>query len=340
MTAVSYKNTAGAEQEGYTLAYGDGDRIAAETTAYRYTDVPVTVSKAYEYDWLGRLTKETANGTVTTYSYDAVGNRTGMTSGGATLVYTYDDGDRLLNVKQGENVVSSYTYDVSGNRTSAAENGVTTDYTYDAANQLVKAQRGAAVLGEYTYDAEGQRLTKTVNGTTLSYVYDGIDLLYAKEGDTVTEKNIIEDDGSMILSCRGTVPYWYRQDIRGSVTNIIDGGGTVQKSYTYDAYGNTTAGTETFENHHAYTGAYMDDETGLYYLSSRYYDPKTGSFTSADSYRGEGEGYWQLYAYCEGDPVNGTDLTGHAPWSVLPYKGFVHTAVQVKYHLKLGSDLN
>ena len=252
------------------------------------------MSKAYEYDWLGRLTKETANGTETSYSYDAVGNRTGMTSGGATLVYTYDDGDRLLNVKQGENVVSSYTYDVSGNRTSASENGVTTDYTYDTANQLVKAQRGAAVLGEYTYDAEGQRLTKTVNGTTTAYVYDGIDLLYAKEGDTVTEKNIIEDDGSMILSCRGTVPYWYRQDIRGSVTNIIDGGGTVQKSYTYDAYGNTTASTETFENHHAYTGAYMDDETGLYYLSSRYYDPKTGSFTSADSYRGEGEGYWQL----------------------------------------------
>ena len=79
-----------------------------------------------------------------------------------------------------------------------------------------------------------------------------------------------------------------------------------------DAYGNTTASTETFENHHAYTGAYMDDETGLYYLSSRYYDPKTGSFTSADSYRGESEGYWQLYAYCEGDPVNGTDLSGHA----------------------------
>ena len=85
----------------------------------------------------------------------------------------------------------------------------------------------------------------------------------------------------------------------------------MKKSYTYDAYGNTTASADVFENHHAYTGAYMDGETGLYYLSSRYYDPKTGSFTSADSYRGESEGYWQLYAYCEGDPVNGTDLSGH-----------------------------
>ena len=43
-------------------------------------------------------------------------------------------------------------------------------------------------------------------------------------------------------------------------------------------------GANAIENHHTYTGAYMDDETGLYYLSSRYYDPKTGSFTSADSY--------------------------------------------------------
>ena len=126
----------------------------------------------------------------------------------------------------------------------------------------------------------------------------------------MTEKNVLEDDGSMILSYRGEIPCWYRQDIRGSVTNIVDGSGAVKKSYTYDAYGNTTASADVFENHHAYTGAYMDGETGLYYLSSRYYDPKTGSFTSADSYRGEGEGYWELYAYCEGDPVNYVDITG------------------------------
>ena len=43
----------------------------------------------------------------------------------------------------------------------------------------------------------------------------------AKEGNTVTEKNVLEDDGSMILSYRGEIPCWYRQDIRGSVTNIV-----------------------------------------------------------------------------------------------------------------------
>ena len=29
--------------------------------------------------------------------------------------------------------------------------------------------------------------------------------------------------------------YWYRQDIRGSVTNIVDVDDDVVKSYTYDA---------------------------------------------------------------------------------------------------------
>ena len=85
-----------------------------------------------------------------------------------------------------------------------------------------------------------------------------------------------------------------------------------------DAYGNTETGDNAtaIVNHHAYTGAYMDDETGLYYLSSRYCDPKTGSFTSADSYCGEGEGYWQLYAYCNSDPVNFSDLNGKRPYTI------------------------
>ena len=44
---------------------------------------------------------------------------------------------------------------------------------------------------------------------------------------------------------------------------------------------------------------------------SRYYDPKAGSFISQDSYKGEGDAFWHLYAYCDGDPVNYVDKMGN-----------------------------
>jgi len=115
----------------------------------------------------------------------------------------------------------------------------------------------------------------------------------------------------MINSRRAdTNDYWYRQDIRGSVTNIVDVDDDVVKSYTYDAYGNTES-TGSFVNSFAYTGAVIDTETNLYYMNARYYDPATGRFISEDNYRGDGEAFWHLYVYCDGDPVNNADPTGH-----------------------------
>jgi len=46
-------------------------------------------------------------------------------------------------------------------------------------------------------------------------------------------------------------------------------------------------------------------------MNARYYDPETGRFISQDTYRGEGEVFWNLYMYCDGDPVNRNDPTGH-----------------------------
>ena len=92
----------------------------------------------------------------------------------------------------------------------------------------------------------------------------------------------------------------------------------VIKSYTYDAYGNTDS-TGTFVNSFAYTGAVIDEETGLYYMNARYYEPETGRFISEDTYRGEGEVFWNLYMYCDGDPVNCTDPSGHKKDHVIYY---------------------
>ena len=170
----------------------------------------------------------------------------------------------------------------------------------------------AVTVATYACDANGQRTQKTVGSSVTNYFYSGTELLYTKDGSgIIIEQNVLEDDGSMICSRRANGnDYWYRQDIRGSVTNIVDVDDDVVKSYTYDAYGNTS-GSGAFVNSFAYTGAVIDPETGLCYMNARYYDPETGRFISQDTYRGNGDAFWNLYMYCDGDPVNCTDSSGH-----------------------------
>ena len=59
-------------------------------------------------------------------------------------------------------------------------------------------------------------------------------------------------------------------------------------------------------------GYYYDEETGFYYLQSRYYDPEIGRFINADTYVSTGQGVlgFNMYAYCLNDPVNRIDVGG------------------------------
>ena len=64
-----------------------------------------------------------------------------------------------------------------------------------------------------------------------------------------------------------------------------------------------------------YRGYEYDEESGLYYLRSRYYNPDTGRFISADSVMGRvGEVLsHNLYCYCGNNPVSLIDKNGNIP---------------------------
>ena len=53
-------------------------------------------------------------------------------------------------------------------------------------------------------------------------------------------------------------------------------------SYTYDPYGSLAASTGSVPNPFGYAGGYTDTESGLEYLTNRYYDPTTAQFLSVD----------------------------------------------------------
>jgi len=62
-----------------------------------------------------------------------------------------------------------------------------------------------------------------------------------------------------------------------------------------------------------YRGYYYDNESGLYYLQSRYYDSCTGRFLNADSLIGANGDIISnnLFTYCSNNPVMNTDPTGY-----------------------------
>jgi len=117
------------------------------------------------------------------------------------------------------------------------------------------------------------------------------------------------------------VTYLYRKNVQGDITHIYRKNGDRDlvevAHYAYDAFGNTEILSETDKigalNPFRYRGYYFDIETKLYYLISRYYDPETCRFISADSIEyldPETLGGLNLYAYCCNNPVMMTDEDG------------------------------
>jgi RHS repeat-associated protein len=62
-----------------------------------------------------------------------------------------------------------------------------------------------------------------------------------------------------------------------------------------------------------YRGYYYDEDTGWYYLQSRYYDAEVGRFLNADDvhYLGDETLSCNLFTYCANNPVNYSDFNGY-----------------------------
>ena len=112
--------------------------------------------------------------------------------------------------------------------------------------------------------------------------------------------------------------YYYLRNAQNDVVKIIDGSGNAVIQYTYDSWGKllSTTGSlaETFgaEQPFRYRGYVYDEETGFYYLQSRYYNPEVGRFISADVYLSTGQGVLghNAYAYCGNNPIIRFDEDG------------------------------
>ena len=175
-----------------------------------------------------------------------------------------------------------------------------------------------------TYDANGMRTQRKSSSATYSYIYNGSRLTQMTyEGNTL----YFAYDASgtpMSVTYNGTI-YYYATNLQGDIIAILNTNGTAVVTYTYDAWGNplTTEGSlaSTLGTHNPlrYRGYVYDTETGLYYLQSRYYSPTMGRFINGDdpAYLGvKGLLSYNLFAYCNNNPVMGYDPGGTWDWGV------------------------
>ena len=118
--------------------------------------------------------------------------------------------------------------------------------------------------------------------------------------------------------------YSYIHNLQGDVVGIVDSAGSLVVEYKYDAWGKPTLArtlTTAYEtlaelNPFRYRGYVYDEETGLYYLRSRYYAFEKNRFINSDDEdilleEQDHLNQHNLILYCLNDPINNTDDDGY-----------------------------
>jgi RHS repeat-associated protein len=141
-----------------------------------------------------------------------------------------------------------------------------------------------------------------------------------------------------------TNTYYFQRNLQGDVVAIYNTSGTKVGGYAYDAWGNCTITLDTngiaSRNPIRYRGYYYDSETGFYYLNARYYSPELRRFISPDDTAyldPESVNGLNLYCYCNNDPVNFVDPSGH--WIQTVFDLFSFGASVVEVVIKPGDPL-
>ena len=314
-------------QPGCNCGYGydDNGNIASATLNGKWT--------GYTYDALGQLvqvndhsdTRSGENGTTWKYTYDLGGNilkkerfaYADTTNPLETVTYTYGDAnwrDKLTAVNG-----NAIAYDAIGN---PLHDGTWT-YTWQNGRQLQKMQK-AGVTAEFVYNADGLRVQKTVNGVATKYTLHGKNVVHMTSGADELHFFYDAQNRPAVVVYNGTA-YAYVKSLQGDILAILDENGNTVVSYGYDAWGaplwctgelaETLGKVQPFR----YRGYVFDEETGLYYLRSRYYNPRWGRFANADAEIAVEAKLWdaKLFLYCANNPVRYTDDGGNSFWDVL-----------------------
>ena len=333
------------------LAPENGDSI--QTTPLVQSITQNGQNFSYTYDNVGNITSVTRNGLTTTYEYDSLGQliRVNDPHAGKSTMYLYDCGSNMTGylsapytlapTLEGVNETVFYTYGDSNWKdkvTAIGGKAITYDaignpLTYDGWTFTWKAGRMLASMvktgtnAQFTYDHNGMRIRKIVNGVTTNYTLNGKNVVHMTQGSN--DLHFFYDaQGKPGMVTYNDVDYFYVYNLQGDVVALIDANGTQVVEYGYDAWGNPISKTGSLAatigtlNPFRYRGYVYDEETGLYYLRSRYYNPVWKRFINADDIDtlsvNQGHiGQYNQFAYCWNNTTNMADESGSLPFFVI-----------------------
>ncbi|MFH5882575.1 RHS repeat-associated core domain-containing protein [Liberiplasma polymorphum] len=313
----------------------------------------------YYYDGFNQLIKEDISiynqmAKTITYSYDTQGNITSIkefayknVSGTPVkekrMFYQNTWKDQLTKIEYYENGTfkhsETYIYDASGNVT-----GIFDSRTYHYNNWMQWEGRQLTNFtsycesNTYTYNDMGIRTSKQLNSCggslTTTYTLDGDKVLIEERSDGTTLYFTYDVDGTLLSMNYNGNEYFYITNLQGDIIELVDISGNIVATYSYDAWGNIISkfGAISDINPYRYRGYRWDEESGYYYLNSRYYNPQTGRFINSDRLLGElGEiKFHNTYAYTENNPVMFIDPNGESIIGIIIIvSGMVITAVAV-----------
>jgi len=313
-TITHTKSTTTLAKYDYTRDSVGNIKIATESGSF----VGTAQTVKYDYDVLGRITKATYPSNKTfEYTYDKMGNRlTQKVDGGTTTTYTYDNDYKLTQ----KNSFTSYTYDNNGNQTKKPSENFNPDptFNFDFENRLIGHTTSVGNIWDYTYDGLGNRVQKHFDTSIERYVTD-------TSSDLPRTLAIASGYGSggvinwytyglSLLSEGDTVAFarkYYLEDGLGNIRFLTSDTGSKKTSTNYDPFGNVRSSSGSLPPFQ-FQEQWKDEESKLYFLRARYYDPELGRFISRDPVKGpltlpQSQ---NPYAYALNNPVIYSDPSG------------------------------
>ena len=328
-----------------SVFYHEDGRIS--TVSYSHSNGG-SISESYDYDDSGRLEEMTKGGAVTSFDFDWANRlyRESVQAGSSasSKTYSYEEG-RLSRVKDETGSYVSYDYDEEGylesmSRYSSSDDLLSREsYTYDRYGNLTAKMVDNSPTASFAY-TRGRLLDSAVlTGfpIPLQFKYD----FAGKRTHKGSTEYFYDDDRLVMEHCAGHWKVFFYDDLGvygilidrkfyylirnalGDVVGIADESHGIIGKYDYDAWGDLRSlwyatGQEevVMGNPIRYRGYYFDAETGLYWLGSRYYDPKMRRFLTPDSpdcLDPESASGLDPYAYCCNNPVTYADPSGHFP---------------------------
>lgn len=346
---VSTRTAVGSASYATTYGYYGPDPSDSILTSPFVASITQTGENfSYTYDNAGNITSVTRGSVTTTYGYDTLGQLTRVNDPylNQTWVYTYDRGGNLVSKQRYAYTTGSlsavaqtiaYTYaDANWKDKLTAYNGkaITHDaignpLTYDGwafvwqAGRQLASMTKTGVSAQFTYDHNGQRVKKIINGVTTNYTYHGDKIVHLTRGSD--SLHIFYDkQGIPTIARLNNADYFYVYDLQGDVIAMVDSAGSIVVEYVYDSWGKLIAcsGTQATTlgrlNPFRYRGYVYDEETSLYCVAGRYYNPEWCRFISPDTFEAVTEqelSNRNLYAYCDNNPVQRQDKSG-ALWGI------------------------